>query len=100
VATTAIAGKLGVASEALRLWLRRAETDPYQRPDVATAQRERIRALERANEILKAASACCARELDPRVPKPCVSSRRTGRAGVSSRSVGCCRSRPAVSTPR
>ena len=76
-AITSIAGKLGVGTEALRLWLRRAEVDQHQRPGVATAERERIRELERenrelrrANEILKAASAFFARELDPRLPKP------------------------------
>ena len=45
-AITSIAEKPGVGREALRLWLRRA------------------------NEILKAASACFARELDPRLPTP------------------------------
>src|SRR5256714_13654615 len=76
-AITSIAGKLGVGTEALRLWLRRAEVDQHQRPGVTTAERERIRELERenrelrrANEILKAASAFFARELDPRLPKP------------------------------
>ncbi len=75
-AVTSIAGKLGVGTEALRLWLRRAEVDQRQRPGVTTAERERIRELERenrelrrANEILKAAAAFFARELDPRVPK-------------------------------
>ncbi len=72
---TSIAGKLGVGTEALRLWLRRAEVDQHQRPGVTSAERERIRELERenrelrrANEILKAASAFFARELDPRLP--------------------------------
>ncbi len=76
-AITSIAGELGVGTEALRLWLRRAEIDQRQRPGVTTAERERIRELERenrelrrANEILKAASAFFARELDPRLPKP------------------------------
>ena len=71
------AGKLGVGTEALRLWLRRDQVDQGQRPGVTTAERERIRELERenrelrrANEILKAASAFFARELDPRLPKP------------------------------
>jgi transposase len=75
-AITSIAGKLGVGTEALRLWLRRAEIDQHQHAGVTTAERERIRELERenrelrrANEILKAASAFFARELDPRVPK-------------------------------
>ena len=74
-AITSIAGKLGVGTEALRLWLRRAEIDRGNRPGVTTAERERIRELERenrelrrANEILKAASAFFARELDPRLP--------------------------------
>ena len=74
-AITSIAGKLGVGTEALRLWLRRAEIDQGNRLGVATVERERIRELERenwelrrANEILKAASACFARELDPRLP--------------------------------
>ena len=76
-AITSIAGKLGIGTEALRLWLRRAEIDRHQRPGVTTAERERIgelerenRELRRANEILKAASAFFARELDPRLPKP------------------------------
>jgi len=75
-AVTSIAGKLGVGTEALRLWLRRAEIDQHRRPGTTTAERERIRELERenrelrrANEILKAASAFFARELDPRLPK-------------------------------
>jgi transposase len=76
-AITSIAGKLGVGTEALRLWLRRAEVDQHGRPGVTTVERERIRELERenrelrrANEILKAASAFFARELDPHLPKP------------------------------
>ena len=74
-AVTSIAGKLGVGTEALRLWLRRAEIEQGNRPGTTTAERERIRELERenrelrrANEILKAASAFFARELDPRLP--------------------------------
>ena len=66
-----------MGTEALRLWLRRAAIDQHQRPGVTTAERERIRELERenrelrrTNEILKAAAAFFARELDPRVPKP------------------------------
>ena len=76
-AIQSVAGKLGVGTEALRLWLRRDQVDQGQRPGVTTAERERIRELERenrelrrANEILKAASAFFARELDPRLPKP------------------------------
>ena len=76
-AITSIAGKLGIGPEALRLWLRRDEVDRHQRPGLTTDERQRLRELERenrelrrANEILKAASAFFARELDPRLPNP------------------------------
>jgi transposase len=76
-AITAIAGKLGIGPEALRLWLRRDEVDHHRRPGLTGDERQRLRDLERenrelrrANEILKAASAFFARELDPRLPKP------------------------------
>ena len=59
-----VAGKLGLSAETVRKWVRRAEIDGGARPGVTTAERERIKALERenrglrrANEILKAASA-------------------------------------------
>jgi transposase len=75
-AITSIAGKLGMRSETLRLWLRRDEVDHRQRPGVPSEERQRIRELERevrelrrANEILKAASVFFARELDPHLPK-------------------------------
>ena len=71
-----IAEKLDVNRETLRLWVRRAEVDEGQRPGLTTDERARMRELERenkelrrANEILKAASAFFARELDPRLPK-------------------------------
>ena len=74
-AIQSIAGKLGMTSETLRLWVRRDEVDHGKRPGVTSEERERIRELERenrelrrANEILKAASAFFARELDPRWP--------------------------------
>ena len=74
-AIQSIAGKLGLTPEPLRLWVRRDEVDQGRRPGVTSAERERIRELERevrelrrANEILKAASAFFARELDPRWP--------------------------------
>ena len=76
-AITSIAGKLGATPETVRHWVRRAEVDDGRRPGATTEERERIRQLERenrelrrANEILKAASAFFARELDPRLPKP------------------------------
>jgi transposase len=71
-----IADKLDVNRETLRLWVRRAEVDEGQRPGLTTDERAKMRELEkenkelrRANEILKAASAFFARELDPRLPK-------------------------------
>ena len=76
-AIESVAGKLGMTPETLRKRLRRDEIDHHQRPGVTSSERGRIRALERenrelrrANEILKAASAFFARELDPRLPKP------------------------------
>ena len=76
-AIQSVAGKLGVTPETLRIWLRRHQVDHHQRPGLTSAERERIRELERenrelrrANEILKAASAFFARELDPRLPRP------------------------------
>ena len=75
-AICSIADKLDVNRETLRLWVRRAETDAGQRPGLTSDERARMRELERevkelrrANEILKAASAFFARELDPRPPK-------------------------------
>ena len=74
-AIQSVAGKLGMSSEALRKWLRQEAVDQGRRAGVASGERERIRELERevrelrrANEILKAASAFFARELDPRWP--------------------------------
>jgi transposase len=68
--------QLGVHPEALRGWLKQTEIDGGQRPGAATGDRQRItelerevRELRRANEILKAASAYFARELDPRLPR-------------------------------
>jgi|SRR3954470_22302206 transposase len=73
-AIQSIAGKLGMTPETLRLWVRRDEVDHGRRAGVTSAERERIRDLERevrelrrANDILKAASAFFARELDPRL---------------------------------
>jgi transposase len=70
-----IAEKFGMKTETLRLWVRRAQIDTGQRPGTTSEQHERIQQLERenrelrrANEILKAASAFFARELDPRLP--------------------------------
>ena len=71
---TRVAVQLGLGSETLRHWVKQAEVD--KRPGVTTKDQQRIaelekenRELRRANEILKAASAFFARELDPRLPK-------------------------------
>ena len=42
-AITSIAGKLGVGTDALCQWLRRAAIDERERPGITTAERERIR---------------------------------------------------------
>jgi transposase len=76
-AITAVAGKLGIGTpETLRKWVRRAEIDAGQRPGVTTdesAEIKRLRRenaeLRRANEILKAASAFFAAELDRPQPR-------------------------------
>jgi len=72
----AVAQQLGVgSSETVRKWVRQAEVDAGARPGTSseeTAELKRLRRenheLRRANEILKAASAFFARELDPRLP--------------------------------
>lgn len=71
-----VADRLGIHREALRTWIRQAEIDSGQRPGTTTSDAQRIaelerevRELRRANDILKAASAYFARELDPRLPR-------------------------------
>jgi transposase len=68
--------RLGINTETLRNWVQKAEVDSGQRPGTTTEDRKRItelerenRELRRANDILKAASAYFARELDPRHPR-------------------------------
>jgi transposase len=70
-AIESISAKLSVNHETLRQWVRQAETDVGQRPGLTSDERVRMRELERevkelrrANEILKAASAFFAAELD------------------------------------
>src|SRR5438105_8739451 len=73
-AIKSIAGKLGCTMEALRRWVRQAERDTGKREGVTTADRDRMKQLERenfelrrANEILRKASAYFAQaELDRR----------------------------------
>lgn len=71
-AIKAIAAMLGIGTaQTLTNWVRRAEIDAGARPGVTTAEAEEIKALRRevaelrrANDILKAASAFFAAELD------------------------------------
>ena len=70
-----LAEQLGVHHEALRNWIRQAEADAdaderHDRPTSEMAEENRrlrreVAELRRANEILKAASAYFAAELDP-----------------------------------
>lgn len=68
------ASRLGCTAEALRGWVRQAQRDQGVRAGPTTAERERIKALERevrelrqADAMLRKASACFARaELDRR----------------------------------
>jgi transposase len=66
-----IADQLGVHPEALRVWVKQAETDAGQRPGTTSSDAERLAALERenrelrrANQILKSAASFFAAELD------------------------------------
>jgi transposase len=75
-AVTRVARQLGIGPESVRNWVKQADVDNGKRPGISTEQQRRINELERevrelrrANEILKAASAFFARELDPRLPK-------------------------------
>jgi len=68
----AIAPKLGCSPDSLRVWCQQAERDAGERAGLTTAEKDRIKDLERevrelrqANEILKKASAYFAQaELD------------------------------------
>lgn len=73
-AVTSIAQKFGCTAQTLQSWVRQAEIDGGVRPGTSTSDAERIKELERenrelrrANDILKAASAFFARELDPQL---------------------------------
>jgi transposase len=76
-AIRSIAAKLGISTpETLRKWLRQAEVDGGQRPGTTSAESAELRKLRaenkelrRANEILKAASAFFAAELDRPTPR-------------------------------
>ena len=63
-AILSISQKVGCSKDSLRIWVKQHETDTGKRGGVTTAERDRIKELERenrqlrqANEILKKASA-------------------------------------------
>lgn len=71
-----VARRLGIGEQSLRSWVKQADIDAGERPGTTSADAARIAELERenselrrSNEILKAASAFFARELDPRLPR-------------------------------
>ena len=76
-AAESIAPKIGCVTSTLLAWVKRIEIDTGQRPGVSTAETQRIKELERevkelqrANEILKLASAFFAQaELDRRLKR-------------------------------
>ena len=71
-ALMAIGGKLGCSPDSLRVWVRQVQRDGGERPGQTSAEKARIKELERenrelrqANEILRKASAYFAQaELD------------------------------------
>jgi transposase-like protein len=76
-AIQSIASKIGCTHETLRRWVRQVESNQGLRPGMSTADRDRLKQLERenrelkrANEILRKASAFFAQaELDRPVKK-------------------------------
>ncbi len=67
----ALAGDLGISSQALREWVKQAEIDGGTREGLSAAEREELRQLRRENrilrqerEILKKAAAFFAKEND------------------------------------
>jgi transposase len=70
-----IGPRVGVNPDTLRGWVKQASVDAGLRPGTTTGDaasikelQAKVRELERANEILLAASSFFARELDPRLP--------------------------------
>jgi len=70
-AIKSVASKLGISEESVRRWRRKAQVDAGERPGVSSSEHAEIRRLKRevaelrrANEVLKAASAFFAAELD------------------------------------
>jgi transposase len=72
-AITAVAGRLGMTAETLRLWIRQDEVDSGRAAGVTTGEskeirdlRRKVRELEETIGSLKAAAGFFARECDPR----------------------------------
>jgi transposase len=72
-AITAVAGRLGMSPETLRLWIRQGEEDCGRAAGVTAEEsnevrdlKRKVRELEETIEILKAAAGFFARECDPR----------------------------------
>jgi transposase-like protein len=70
-----IGPRVGVKADTLRGWVKQADIDAGRRPGTTTSDaaelkelRQQVKELQRANEILLAASSFFARELDPRLP--------------------------------
>jgi len=70
-AVNRVAEQLGINTETLRDWVKKAEIDDGTRPGVTTAESVRIQELERenrelrrANQILKSSAAFFAAEFD------------------------------------
>jgi transposase len=68
-----IGDQLGIHPEALRGWVKKAETDAGDRPGTTSSDAERLAALERenrelrrANQILKSAASSSRRSCAPR----------------------------------
>ena len=71
-AVKAVANRLDIGIESLRVWVKNADPQASEPARVAPVKSERekelereVRELRRANEILKAAASFFARELDP-----------------------------------
>ena len=95
---TAIAGKLGCSPNSLRVWARQVQRDGGERSSQTSAEKARIKELERevrqlrqANEILRKAAAYFAQaELDRPFRKRWISLRKAERHSGSSRSARRC----------
>ena len=71
-----VGGQLGVHPELLRKWVRQGREESGPRPTAPSAEQQQVtrlesevRALRRVNEILKAACAVFAGEVEPRLPR-------------------------------